>query len=42
MLRPGEGNIHTGATPPWLIDDEEDEDNHMLGPSLEDFNKHCE
>ncbi|XP_007905486.2 coiled-coil domain-containing protein 84 [Callorhinchus milii] len=30
------GNVHTGATPPWLIDDEE-ETGTAIGPSYEEF-----
>ncbi|XP_028402723.1 coiled-coil domain-containing protein 84-like isoform X2 [Dendronephthya gigantea] len=37
------GNIHTGATPPWLLaDDEHDTNSVMIGPSLEEFQKHVE
>ncbi|XP_072049878.1 centrosomal AT-AC splicing factor-like [Amphiura filiformis] len=42
VLKAGEGNIHTGATPPWMMRDEDDNTNHMLGPSLDDYNKHLE
>ena len=39
-----QGNIHSGATPPWLRDDEGTSSNTMssmtFGPSLEEFTKH--
>ncbi|XP_077990479.1 centrosomal AT-AC splicing factor-like [Glandiceps talaboti] len=44
----GTGNIHTGALPPWLQDDDEgdDEDNsrnqQVIGPTEEDYKKHLE
>ncbi|XP_013911285.1 PREDICTED: coiled-coil domain-containing protein 84 [Thamnophis sirtalis] len=31
----GEGNIHTGAKPPWLMDEEEGE--RQIGPSYEEY-----
>ena len=39
------GNIHTGATPPWLREDSCDDDASgskptVIGPSLEDFILH--
>ena len=42
------GNVHTGATPPWLMDedDEEEDDGRgglaAAGPSLEAFLSHSE
>ena len=37
----GEGNVHTGATPPWLKQDEEEEDEAPpIGPSLDAFLLH--
>ena len=39
------GNIHTGATPPWLRDEDEEEEvaeGVAIGPSLEEFLKHSE
>ncbi|XP_063799553.1 centrosomal AT-AC splicing factor [Pseudophryne corroboree] len=37
------GNIHTGALPPWMVPDEEvTETQRGIGPSLEDFLKHKE
>lgn len=38
------GNIHTGATPPWLCNNskEEEEQCNVIGPSQEDFDKHLE
>lgn len=47
-LREGEGNIHSGATPPWLKEDEEDAAGSnevvpvMIGPSEVDFLRHSE
>lgn len=50
-LQEGEGNIHTGATPPWLREDDDEEDDSEktkksdgleIGPSLQDFKKHAE
>ena len=39
----GRGNVHTGATPPWLREDDEDEDGGLtFGPSEEEFIKHSE
>lgn len=40
------GNVHTGATPPWLRDEEEEDHpkDSYIGPSLDDFilhSKHC-
>ncbi|NWY43521.1 CCD84 protein, partial [Sylvia atricapilla] len=37
----GKGNVHTGAKPPWLTE-EEDEDKQQIGPSYEEFLKHKE
>ncbi|NWI39100.1 CCD84 protein, partial [Picathartes gymnocephalus] len=39
--REGEGNVHTGAKPPWLTE-EEDGSKQQIGPSYEDFLKHKE
>ena len=38
------GNVHTGATPPWLMDDDSEEDDGAVvaGPSLEAFLSHSE
>ncbi|XP_007494739.1 centrosomal AT-AC splicing factor isoform X1 [Monodelphis domestica] len=38
---PGVGNVHSGATPPWLLQDDEDCNSsaHQIGPSYEDFLK---
>lgn len=39
------GNVHTGAVPPWLLEDPEDEsagNSQDIGPSLQDFLKHKE
>lgn len=46
-LKQGEGNIHTGATPPWLRDDDNDDDDAtsskaVIGPSFEAFKKNAE
>lgn len=47
-LKKGEGNVHTGATPPWLQDDDDDNDNGaaaknaLIGPSYDAFKKHAE
>ncbi|XP_062995240.1 centrosomal AT-AC splicing factor [Elgaria multicarinata webbii] len=38
----GEGNIHTGAKPPWLMDEEEGENQGQIGPSYEEFLKEKE
>ncbi|KAM5132305.1 centrosomal AT-AC splicing factor [Mantella aurantiaca] len=37
-----EGNIHTGAVPPWMTADEEDTIKQEIGPALEGFLKHKE
>ncbi|GAA6107584.1 coiled-coil domain-containing protein 84 isoform X2 [Tachysurus ichikawai] len=42
---PAIGNIHTGAVPPWLLEDPKDETavtSQDIGPSLQDFLKHKE
>ncbi|TSP36117.1 Coiled-coil domain-containing protein 84 [Bagarius yarrelli] len=40
------GNIHTGAVPPWLLEDPEDDSTcksqDIIGPSVQDFLKHKE
>jgi len=51
-LKKGEGNVHTGATPPWLRNDDDDDDNDgqtssaacndVIGPSYDAFKKHVE
>ena len=40
------GNVHSGATPPWMTDDSGDDtskdaDGKVMGPTQEDFDKHC-
>ncbi|NXJ26391.1 CCD84 protein, partial [Dicrurus megarhynchus] len=37
----GKGNVHTGAKPPWLTE-EEDGSKQQIGPSYEEFLKHKE
>ncbi|NXM75627.1 CCD84 protein, partial [Serilophus lunatus] len=37
----GKGNVHTGAKPPWLTE-EEDETKQQIGPSYEEFLKQKE
>lgn len=37
---PSEGNVHTGATPPWLKEDEEEKEASVIGPSLDAFLLH--
>ena len=41
-LEAGEGNVHSGATPPWLREEDSDDDTSTtpIGPSLDDFLKH--
>ncbi|XP_012510864.1 PREDICTED: coiled-coil domain-containing protein 84 [Propithecus coquereli] len=40
---PGVGNIHSGATPPWMVQDEEYvSENRQIGPSYEEFLKEKE
>ncbi|XP_046926639.1 centrosomal AT-AC splicing factor isoform X1 [Lynx rufus] len=40
---PGIGNIHSGATPPWMVQDEEySSGNQQIGPSYEEFLKEKE
>ncbi|XP_064424850.1 coiled-coil domain-containing protein 84 isoform X2 [Latimeria chalumnae] len=34
---PRKGNIHTGATPPWLVDEDGESDSREIGPSYEEF-----
>ncbi|KAL9965580.1 hypothetical protein ACROYT_G029401 [Oculina patagonica] len=50
-LKKGEGNVHTGATPPWLREDDEDDGDsqtgnttckEVIGPSYDEFKKHVE
>ncbi|XP_030361471.1 coiled-coil domain-containing protein 84 [Strigops habroptila] len=40
----GKGNVHTGAKPPWLMEEEEEEDGskQLIGPSYEEFLKQKE
>ncbi|XP_033925336.1 centrosomal AT-AC splicing factor isoform X2 [Melopsittacus undulatus] len=41
----GKGNVHTGAKPPWLMEEEEEEKEHgskQIGPSYEEFLKQKE
>ncbi|OXB75931.1 UNVERIFIED_CONTAM: hypothetical protein H355_012899 [Colinus virginianus] len=39
----GKGNVHTGAKPPWLTEeDEEDGSKQQIGPSYEEFLKQME
>ncbi|KAM9299050.1 LOW QUALITY PROTEIN: centrosomal AT-AC splicing factor [Gastrophryne carolinensis] len=38
----GQGNIHTGAVPPWMVCDEEEAGKQEIGPTLEGFLKHKE
>ncbi|NXO53419.1 CCD84 protein, partial [Aramus guarauna] len=40
----GKGNVHTGAKPPWLTEEEEEEDGskQQIGPSYEEFLKQKE
>ncbi|XP_007062452.2 centrosomal AT-AC splicing factor [Chelonia mydas] len=39
----GKGNVHTGAKPPWLMQDEEEfGSKHQIGPSYEEFLKEQE
>ncbi|NXN40837.1 CCD84 protein, partial [Rhinoptilus africanus] len=38
----GKGNVHTGAKPPWLMDEEEDGSKQQIGPSYEEFLKQKE
>ncbi|XP_047607937.1 centrosomal AT-AC splicing factor isoform X1 [Phacochoerus africanus] len=40
---PGVGNIHSGATPPWMVQDEEySSGSQQIGPSYEEFLKEKE
>ncbi|XP_073095734.1 centrosomal AT-AC splicing factor isoform X1 [Manis javanica] len=40
---PGIGNIHSGATPPWMVQEEEySSGNQQIGPSYEEFLKEKE
>ncbi|XP_015994818.1 coiled-coil domain-containing protein 84 isoform X2 [Rousettus aegyptiacus] len=39
---PGVGNIHSGATPPWMVQDEYSSWNQQIGPSYEEFLKEKE
>ncbi|XP_067669034.1 uncharacterized protein [Haliotis asinina] len=38
----GEGNVFTGATPPWMMEEDEDTGSGEIGPSLSEYNKHLE
>ncbi|XP_074018565.1 centrosomal AT-AC splicing factor [Numenius arquata] len=38
----GRGNVHTGAKPPWLTEEEEDGSTREIGPSYEEFLKQKE
>ena len=35
-----QGNVHTGATPPWLKEDDDEEEAPAIGPSLNSFLLH--
>ncbi|XP_075696238.1 centrosomal AT-AC splicing factor [Rhinoderma darwinii] len=37
-----QGNVHTGALPPWMLPDEDTGNPQNIGPSIEDFLKHKE
>ncbi|XP_040833014.1 centrosomal AT-AC splicing factor [Ochotona curzoniae] len=40
---PGVGNVHSGATPPWMVQDEDySSGNKQIGPSYEEFLKEKE
>ncbi|XP_007523693.1 centrosomal AT-AC splicing factor [Erinaceus europaeus] len=39
---PGVGNIHSGATPPWMVHEEHSCGNQQIGPSYEEFLKEKE
>lgn len=40
---PGVGNVHSGATPPWMVQDEDcSSGNQQIGPSYEEFLKERE
>jgi len=46
-LKKGEGNVHTGATPPWMRDDDDEDDDvkaekDVIGPSYDAFKQHVE
>ncbi|NXN23402.1 CCD84 protein, partial [Nycticryphes semicollaris] len=38
----GKGNVHTGAKPPWLMEEEEEGSTQEIGPSYEEFLKQKE
>ncbi|XP_065594471.1 centrosomal AT-AC splicing factor [Cyrtonyx montezumae] len=38
----GKGNVHTGAKPPWLTEEDEDGSKQQIGPSYEEFLKQKE
>ncbi|NXS97199.1 CCD84 protein, partial [Jacana jacana] len=38
----GKGNVHTGAKPPWLTEEEEEGSTREIGPSYEEFLKQKE
>nr|XP_056716806.1 centrosomal AT-AC splicing factor [Euleptes europaea] len=38
----GKGNVHTGAKPPWLLEEEEENSKGQIGPSYEEFLKEKE
>ena len=44
VLNEGEGNVHSGATPPWMRDDSgvNESAEASIGPSLDNFLKHSE
>ena len=38
----GAGNVHSGATPPWLqADDNESQQSDVIGPTRQDYQLHC-
>ncbi|XP_045192627.2 centrosomal AT-AC splicing factor-like [Mercenaria mercenaria] len=37
-----EGNVHSGAVPPWLQPDEDSSGTGVIGPTMQDFQKHLE
>ncbi|XP_046578420.1 uncharacterized protein LOC124286122 isoform X2 [Haliotis rubra] len=38
----GEGNVFTGATAPWMMEEDEDTGSGEIGPSVPEYNKHLE
>ena len=41
MYSKNEGNIHSGAPPPWLLSSNEDTSSNEIGPTMDTYKAHC-